>query len=309
MTSVALTGASGFVGRHVLDLLEQRGHRVRALVRSPDQIPTSSRARPVIGRLDQPEALEALVEGADCVVHLAGATGGIDYVDFARVNVDGTRLLLNACLQRNAPVRFIHLSSLAAREPGLSHYSASKRAGEDCVTASKLNWVVLRPPAVYGPDDPALAPLWQALARGWLIRTGPRQARFSLLHVDDLAAAIVALVDTPGAAQGQVLELHDGHSGGYGWDDLREIAASARGGPVRTLGIPPVVLKSLGLFNLSLARLTRRRPPPLVPGKVRELVHHDWVCDNSALPGCEGWRPTMTLTSALAQLPGWRRTG
>lgn len=309
MTSVALTGASGFVGRHVLERLEQRGFRVRALVRHPDQIKSSSRVTTVPGRLNQAEALQTLIEGADCVIHLAGATGGVDYDDFARVNVDGTRLLLEACLQNNPSARFIHLSSLAAREPGLSDYSASKRAGEDCVTATELDWVVLRPPAVYGPDDPALAPLWQALARGWLIRTGPRQARFSLLHVDDLAAAIVELADTAGAARGQVLELHDGREGGYGWDDLKAIAESARGKPIRELGVPPGLLKTLGLFNLSIARLRQRRPPPLVPGKVRELVHHDWVCDNSALPGCAGWRPTMTLTTALARLPGWRGNG
>lgn len=265
--------------------------------------------KPVVGRLHEPEALSALVEGVDCVVHLAGATGGLDYADFARVNVDGTRLLLEACARSAPSARFLHLSSLAAREPTLSDYASSKRAGEDCVVASDLSWVVLRPPAVYGPDDPALAPLWQALARGWLVRTGPANARFSLLHVDDLASAVAALAENLTAAQGQILELDDGRSGGYGWDDLKTIAGAARGRPVRELAVPAAALRTLGFLNLSIARLTRRRPPPLVPGKVRELVHHDWVCDNSALPGCDGWRPTIDLATALAQLPGWRHTG
>ena len=305
---MALTGASGFVGRHVLQQLHARGFSVRALLKDSKQIEAQIGLTPIVGRLNQPDALSELVDGADVVVHLAGATGGFDYADFARVNLSGTLGLLNAVEQKDRSMRFVHLSSLAAREPKLSDYAASKRAGEDCVTATDMNWVVLRPPAVYGPDDAALAPLWKALAKGWLIRTGPAHARFSLIHVDDLASAIVELVAQPSASRGHVLELHDSRRGGYGWNDLKEIAESARKKPVRIVGISPTILKAIGVINLSTARLTRRRPPPLVPGKVRELVHHDWVCDNSDLPGCDNWRPTMTLTSALADLPGWRDT-
>jgi len=309
MKSVALTGATGFIGRHVLELLLKRRFKVRALVRGIDQIGTGPDLTPIVGRLNQPDALNALVEGVDCLVHLAGATGGLDYADFARVNVAGVCSLLDACGQSSSSVRFIHLSSLAAREPDLSDYSASKRAGEECLTGSELNWVVLRPPAVYGPDDPALAPLWRALAKGWLIRTGPAQARFSLLHVRDLASGIVELVKDPAPSLGRVLELHDGRRGGYGWGDLKDIAQAALGKPIRELAIPSSALKTLGLYNLAVARLTGRRPPPLVPGKVRELVHHDWVCDNSQIPGRREWRPSMTLATALAQLPGWRDLG
>jgi len=305
MNTVALTGASGFVGRHVLDRLLQRGHAVRALVRQPGQIQALSNLTPVVGRLDRLEALKELVRGADHLIHLAGATGGFDYDDFARVNVSGTERLIDACLETAPAIRLIHLSSLAAREPDLSDYAASKSHGEDLVRASQLNWVILRPPAVYGPDDAALAPLWQALAKGWLIRTSPARSRFSLIHVDDLASALVALVEVPTAGLGRTLDVDDGH-GGYGWGDLKAIAEARLEKSVRVLAVPGFALKTLGTINVVAARLSRRRPPPLVPGKVRELVHHDWVCDNSDFTSCADWQPTITLTSALDELPGWR---
>ncbi|MEN1728486.1 MAG: NAD-dependent epimerase/dehydratase family protein [Pseudomonadota bacterium] len=309
MTTVALTGASGFVGRHVLARLLESGFQVRALVRNLKQISPASGLTPIVGRLDDDQALTDLVRGSDLIVHLAGATGGFDYADFARVNVVGTRRLVHAWQHESPQARFIHLSSLAARHPELSDYAASKRAGEDCVNHSSGQWTIIRPPAVYGPDDPALAPLWRALSRGWLIQTGPAESRFSLVHVDDLADAIVTLVSGSDVGAGETIDLHDGTDSGYGWDDLKALAEEARQKPVKTLAVPRLMLMLLGWINVLLARLLRRRPPPLVPGKVRELVHHNWVCDNSALPGCPEWAPRLTLKTALPQLPGWRRIG
>jgi len=306
--TVALTGASGFVGRQVLEALLRQGCTVRALVRDRHQIDPRPGLVPVLGRLESPEALNELVRGCDAVIHLAGATGGRDYAEFAEINVAGTERLIEAARSSAPSARFIHLSSLAARHSELSDYAASKHAGEQAVETASLDWVVLRPPAVYGPDDPALAPLWQALARGWLIRTGPADARFSLIHVHDLAAALVELAGTPEAARGMILELHDGRVGGYGWADLIAIAETRAGRRIRTLPVAPGLLRIMGWANLRWAILRGTRPPPLVPGKVRELVHHDWVCDNTALPGCPEWAPALTLDNALQDLPGWRTT-
>ncbi|AKS42090.1 NAD-dependent epimerase/dehydratase family protein [Wenzhouxiangella marina] len=306
MARIALTGASGFVGRHLLAALLEGGHEIRALVRHPEQLPGRHQLTPVRGRLDDSEALGELVSDVDAIIHLAGATAGIDYAELARVNAIGTARLAEAAELHAPGARFIHLSSLAARRPELSDYAASKRAGEDLLVDRELDWVILRAPAIYGPDDPALEPLWQALSRGWLVRTGPPRARFSLLHVDDLASALMTLAVTPQAAQHRVFELDDGHPGAYGWPELRQLATEQRGRPVRELPVPKMALRLLGHANLLLARLHRRRPPPLVPGKVRELVHHDWVCDNSGLPGCPDWTPKYTLKTALPTLPGWR---
>ncbi len=306
MARIALTGGSGFIGRHVLAALLASGHEVSALARQSDQLQTHTGLFPVSGNLDQPEALEQLVSRADAVIHIAGATSGLNYRELARTNAAGTGRLVQAISARAPHARLIHLSSLAAAYPQLSDYAASKRAGEELVCHSSLDWIIIRPPAVYGPDDPALAPVWRLLARGWLLRTGPTDARFSLLHVTDLAAALTELATRPEIPKRQLINLHDGHPNGYSWSDIAAIGRRKRQGPVRIIPVPATVLRLLGAVNWFKARLLKSRPPPLVPGKVRELTHRDWVCNNTHLPGCPEWTPNMPLCSALDHLPGWR---
>ena len=306
MVTIALTGATGFVGRATLTHLLSRGYRARALVRPGRHLPKNASVESVTGSLDDAESLEALVTGCTAVIHIAGAITGTDYPTLARVNVAGTRRLTRAMQRRCPEARLVHVSSLAARAPSLSDYAASKRAGEDVVTASGLDWIILRPPAVYGPDDPALAPVWRWLARGWLLRAGTPAARFSLLHVDDLATA---LVDAAGADRGQstVTCLHDGRTDGYDWATLARIAERKRGAAVRVVPIPQALLMTVARCGLSLARLGLLRTPVLVPGKVRELAHPNWVCDNTQLPGCPEWKPRMQFEDCLGTLPGWKQ--
>jgi 2-alkyl-3-oxoalkanoate reductase len=302
---VALTGASGFIGRHLVERLLAEGYRVRALWRraeAPDDSPGLELCR---GALESPETLAALVRDCDAVVHVAAAIRGRSQAEFDEVNVAGTQRLAEAVAQHASGARLVALSSLAAREPGLSWYSASKAAAESVLLSCPQDWSILRPPAVYGPRDPALAPLWRGLARGWLPRLGPPAARFSLLYVDDLAEAVVRLLQH-GEAVRAVLPLHDGRTGGYSWPELAEIGAAQRGGRVRILPLSRGLLGGLATLNLRTAGL-RGAAPMLTPGKVRELVHADWVCDNSQIEAALGWSPRTTLEMRLPQLPGWEK--
>jgi 2-alkyl-3-oxoalkanoate reductase len=304
MSLIALTGATGFVGGTTLRQLLASGHQVRALVRPGKQLPRLNRLTPIPGTLDNPQALNELVSGCDAIIHAAAAISGFGYEDFARTNVEGCRELVRA-MQAHAPTaRLIHLSSLAAREPQLSAYAASKRAGEEVITASGLRWVIIRPPAVYGPEDPALRPFWRLLSRGWLPRSGPAEARFSLLHVEDLAEATRQLAETTSFSS-TICCLHDGASNGYGWPDIAGIAAARLGHRVRIIALPGPLLRTVATVNLLAARISRQRPPVLTPGKLPELAHIDWVCDNTQLPGCPEWKPTMQLKDCLDSLPGW----
>jgi 2-alkyl-3-oxoalkanoate reductase len=238
------------------------------------------------------------VSGAAVVVHCAGAIRGVTAAGFRRVNVDGLERLVAAIRSTGSAARLLAVSSLAAREPQLSPYAASKRAAETVLAGvADVAWTIVRPPAVYGPGDEALRPLWQALRVGFLPILGPPGARFSLLYIDDLADAIARLARSTDVV-GRTFELHDGRTGGYGWPDVLEAARRWRGGDVRAVRVPRAVLMTLAVAQVAV-QSARARPPLLTPAKVRELLHDQWVCDNAALTGATGWTPRIGLDEGL----------
>ncbi|MEX0915854.1 MAG: NAD-dependent epimerase/dehydratase family protein [Wenzhouxiangellaceae bacterium] len=308
MPVIAVTGATGFVGQATVSALARRypDCRLRLLVRNPGKrtLPPGFDACSIVaGDLETIDALNALVAGADCVIHIAAAIAGNSAVDFERDNICGTRRLADAISASAPDSHLIHLSSLAARRPDLSWYAASKRAAEEIATSSTRRCSVLRPPAVYGPADPALAGFWRILARGWLIRPAPAEARFSLLHIDDLVEAICRLVDH-GPASDLLPLAGPQPPDGWSWAELARVAESAGGRRIRTVPLPAPILGLGAGITLMTARLARR-PAMLTPGKARELLHRDWVCDNLAIEQCLGWKPVMRLEHALGNLPGW----
>jgi nucleoside-diphosphate-sugar epimerase len=293
---VALTGATGFIGGAVARRLLGAGWRVRALVRAPAAALPSG-VETVAGALEDLASLRRLVREARTVVHCAGAVRGTGPGDFDRVNVDGTARLARAAADEMPPGRVILVSSLAARHPELSPYAASKRAGERALGLLGAEPVVLRPPAVYGPGDRELRPLLQCMARGVAPVLGAGRGRFSLLFVDDLADAIARVVEVGALAAG-VFELHDGRPGGYTWDDVGAAVGRWRGAPVRRIPVPALALQAVARVNAWRARVGGR-PPMLTPGKVRELRHPDWVCDNGVLTAATGWVPAVDLDEGL----------
>lgn len=299
-----MTGATGFIGRRCVARCLNAEYELKALVRPGREaaLPDHPRLKPVAGDLDHPAALAALVTGAGTILHVAGAVRGRNQAEFIQTNINGTRRLTDAVAREAPAAHLIYVSSLAARHPELSWYAASKRAAEEVIPARHSQWSVLRPPVVYGRDDPALAPLWRWLARGWLLGPGSAHARFSLLHVDDLCEALVRLVSAGPA--NTVLELHDGREGGYDHAALVDIAARRLGRRPRIIRVPPTILGVLSVLNQASAPM-RCTAPLLVPGKARELAHPDWVCDNAALTGVLGWAPLTRLEKCLHTLPGW----
>jgi nucleoside-diphosphate-sugar epimerase len=183
---IAMTGATGFLGGHVLDRMIEAGHQVRALARKPQA--ARNGVIWVAGDLEQPGDL---CSEADAVVHVAGVVNA-DAATFDKGNRQGTETML-AAAQAAGVIRFIHVSSLSAREPQLSNYGQSKRAAEDAVVASPMNWSIVRPPAIYGPGDTDNLELFRFAKRG--IMPLPPKGRLSAIHADDLARLIVALVE------------------------------------------------------------------------------------------------------------------
>ncbi|MEE4301847.1 MAG: NAD-dependent epimerase/dehydratase family protein [Pseudomonadales bacterium] len=294
---VAVTGATGFIGRRLCARLRAEGRDVRALARRPAALPGDD-AETVRGDLDDATALRTLVAGADAVVHLAGAVRGADRAAFDAVNVVGTQNLLDAVARAAPETRFLHVSTLAAREPGLSDYAGSKRAAEALVSAAAVPSTILRPTAVYGPGDVELQPLLETMARGLATAPGDARNRVTLIHVDDLVDALLAVLAAPTPARGP-FELCDGVAAGYDWPELAAAVARHSGRSVRVLTVPGALLRSAGLVNRALARLTGRAPM-LTPGKARELTHPDWRCDPEPFTAAFAWQPRIDLARGLA---------
>lgn len=301
---VAITGATGFAGRHAVAELLSRGHRLRALVRNPQGAGLPEAVERVKGDLADPGAVRQLMAGADAAVHLAGALAAFDREGYFSVNARGTETLVEAALSAGLG-RFVHVSSLAAREPQLSHYGASKRAGEEAVArhGATLNAVILRPPAVYGPGDRGTLPLIRELTRPVAAIPGQRDARFSLIHAHDLARTIGTAIE--GREQG-IHEVSDGRNGGYGWPDLISAASALRGGPVRALFLPRAIPAAVAFGAEAWARLAGK--PGLVNrGKIAELYHADWVCREGTLglPDAIGFEKGFAETVAWYRDAGW----
>ena len=297
---IALTGATGFAGRHALASLLEAGHQVTALARGAAvDLPG---AAIVSGDLASREALDRLTEGADAVVHLAGALIGLTPADYFATNAEGTARLAEAAA-KNGVRRFIHVSSLAAREPSLSPYAASKRAGENIVARLMPGALVVRPPAVYGPGDKAMLPLFRELTKSVAFIPGRREARFSLLYVEDLARIIARAVDR---GEGGLQEVSDGQV--YGWDEVVAIARAVQGHELRSVFLPKALAGGVALAAGGLARMTGK-PGRVNLGKVNELYHGDWVARGSGapLPDAilfeEGFRRSLQWYRAAGWLP------
>jgi nucleoside-diphosphate-sugar epimerase len=304
---VAVTGANGFIGRTICRLLHDEGWKVRALVRSEarTQVLKACVDEWMLGDLGDCVSLQKLIVDACAVVHCAGAVRGASQQAFDRVNVDGVRNLVDVISASRHPPRLLCLSSLAAREPGLSFYAASKRKGEQVLKqrAQVLNWIALRPPAVYGPGDRELLPLFRLMAKGIAPVLGSRDARFSMIYSEDIARLVQAWLLRDSCPNG-VYSLHDGKQGGYSWSEVSVTVSHLCERPVREFAVPSMMLSIPAWINRRLARWFGYAPM-LTPEKLRELRHPDWVCDNDAIQQVLDWQPQVQLEEGLKRTPGW----
>ena len=297
-STVAVSGATGFIGQLLVRSLIRDGWKVRALTRTPRV--SDEFTQWITGDLDDPNALQNLVKDVSAVVHCAGVVRGSSLKEFTHTNVDGTSNLVRASAQQNSPPKFLLISSLAAREPSLSWYANSKHLAEQIVADNSgvMPWTVFRPTAVYGPGDKELSPVFKATQYGVLPMVGSKTSRYSLIHVSDLVSAILCWLVTDVRIQG-TYELDDGMQGGYDCHTLASIAEDVWRRPVRCFFIPVTLVLLFADINLWLARILRYAPM-ITPGKIREIRHPDWVCDISPLVQVlPGWQPCIRLRDAL----------
>lgn len=299
--TIALTGGSGFLGNHLLNSLLNAGHTVQALTRSEQA--DRDGVTWVNGSLSDAGSLHALCKGADTLIHVAGLVKALSRDDFFDANVAGSKLVLTAAAKQKVS-HVLHISSLAAREPRLSHYGASKAAGELLLTARKwpFNWTVIRPPAIYGPGDMEILKLLKATRFGLLPAPGSVNNRSSWIHVEDLAEAITQLCD--GSHSKAIVEIDDTKAGGYRAKDIAKALAENTKKPPKIFSIPFWVLGTIGAINGMVASALNR-PAMLTLSTARYLCHPDWTVREPRRPKLPNWSPHYDLKAGLRNTVDW----
>jgi nucleoside-diphosphate-sugar epimerase len=294
---LAVTGGTGFVGSHLIDVALAAGHRIKALTRREQ--PDREGVEWIAGSLDDRTALHQLVTEVDAVIHIAGVITAQEKAGFDKGNVKGTLAMLAAATAGGIH-RFIHVSSLAAREPKLSLYGASKAHSEELVRSSGLDWSIIRPPAVYGPGDKETLELFRMAKLGLMLM--PPHGRVSLIHADDLSRLLLALAG-PTAPSRILIEADDGKPGGW---THRQFARSLG----RAVGTKPAIISAPGLFLKLAARadqLFRGPRAKLTVDRAAYFSHRNWVVDPKLGPPTDLWQPAIATEQGLKQTADWYR--
>lgn len=299
--TIVVTGASGFVGRHLVAHLRAAGRDVRPVVR------TAASHGAQIADLEDTAAWPTVLEGADTLVHLAahnprrGSRAAADGAAFRRINVEATGRLAAAAAAAGL-ARFVFVSSVrvygdAGREPlteddaarPADPYGASKRDGEMAIAGAladgPTDFAILRPPVVYGRGRGGVfGVLDGAVRRGIPLPLGRLDARRSVIYVGNLVAAIEACLDDPRAGR-RIFNVADGPAQAY--DALMAMMAAVNGGTARTFAVPPALLAGLAFV-------------PRVGPALRHALR-PCVVDDSAMRKTLGWRPPYSTAEGIAR--------
>lgn len=295
---VAITGGTGFVGQAVLGAMAAKAMQAKALARSVP--PDRPNVQWVEGSLSDDAALAELVSGTDAVIHIAGLTNTPDPANFTAANVDGTATVIAAAKAAKVK-RFVFVSSLSARKPDLSRYGASKLAAEELVMGSGLNWTMVRPPAVYGPRDNDMLELFKAAK--WGIVPMPPSGATSMIHVDDLAELLIALVPFSPKTRRRMYEPDDGRQGGWSHQEMAKAIGAAMGRNPFVAQLPKSVLEMAAKTD----RLMRGDAAKLTADRVGYMCHPNWVARSDKAVPTDVWQPSIETPDGLKMTAEWYR--
>jgi nucleoside-diphosphate-sugar epimerase len=302
---VAVTGASGFLGAHVVVALAAAGARIRVLAhrRPPHPLWQNLPVEFYAGNVTDPDACARFAAGTDAVIHAAGLIKAVRDTDFATVNTQGTAHLAQSVRDAGPDSRLVLVSSLAVREPQLSPYAASKWAGEQAAAAvfseAPQRLVILRPPALYGPWDREGLVLFKTA--GGRVAPVFGNGRIALMHVQDAADAIARLALHP--ATGTYALAGPGRAA-ITARQLIEAVARAVGGHPRLVPIPAPLLIAAGALLGGLARL-RGKAEMFTAGKARELLHQDWTVSADEVLPPTLFSPAIDLQEGISGTAAW----
>jgi len=310
---ILVTGASGFIGRHLVEELRARGKPPRCLVRRESFAQEYPGIDYVLGDLATGAGIEAAVRGVDLIIHLAGVTKAISPSDYYTGNARTTEKLARAIAGRS--IRLLHVSSLAAVGPSpdgvpvtedsephpLSHYGRSKLEAEQVVRAFLPDAVILRPPVVYGPRDTGVFQVIQPLSHGVAVEIAGGERWLSVVYVRDLVEGLLAASASPQAA-GRTYFL--AHPQPVSWSQLAGTAARLMGRRTRLLRIPVSAARAVGYAAEFWSRVSRKASV-LSRDKIREAECLTWTCDSRRAAAELNFQAHTPLEIGLAATLRW----
>lgn len=318
MAGILITGATGFVGSHLVEAIARHGMRARALVRETSRVDAlrTFGVERVVGDLTDPASVRRALGDADTVLHLAAATRSLTPAGFLSVNAQGTRAVVDALVDAGGRRRLVYLSSLAAVGPGgrrpvtpadvphpLTAYGASKLAGERIVEEqAAVAGAILRAPAVYGPGDRDLLAFFRLANSGILPQLGSPDRQLQLVHARDLAEALVAAARSSATGVFHVAEPR-----AYAWRELLDLMAAAVGRRGVRVRVPALAVRMAAAATEAAARIVRR-PAIFDRDKARELLAPGWLCETEAARRAFGFEAATPLGEGLRETAGWYRT-
>lgn len=318
-----VTGATGFIGSHVAEILKSRGHDVRLLVRNEKRLFPELREGYDIVKGDVTQTADELrkaVEGVDYIFHVAGLIKGRTQNDFNRVNATGTQNLLEAVeAARNDTMRFVLVSSLAAIGPSedsrhvidetsiphpVTFYGRSKLLGEKLAMRfrDRVPVTIVRPPAVYGPRDTGILEFFKWMAKGYSLQFGAQEKCFSMIHGRDLARGIVESAMHESTV-GEAFFLTDPEPYSMSWT-MQLLRHTLKPSKDKVMNPPVWLAKAFARVNDIIQFITRK---PMLPNsdKMRELLPPYWVCSGAKAKEVFGFEPEIKFEDGLKETADW----
>ncbi len=319
---VLVTGGTGFVGSHLVELLLRKGRDVTCLVRDPDRLQwlTGLKVRIVQGDCVNPASLGPAVREMSAVFHVAGLTKAQRARDYYAVNQAGTANLLEACARYNPGLKkFLLVSSLAAAGPSpdgkpvmtgdaprpITDYGRSKLLAEEVTLRYKdiFPVVILRPSAVYGPRDRDMFELFRWASRGLTVEIGSGEHYINPCYVEDLTTAMLLAAEQDTGSSGIYFVAENRP---YSWSEFREALLLTGSIKARTIKIPYAAAYLIGLAS-EFGSLFKSKPALTNRQKVREAAQKYWVCDTNKTEKELGFRTEYPLHKGLENTWQWYR--
>jgi dihydroflavonol-4-reductase len=317
-----VTGATGFIGSHLAELLIREGIAVRCLIRRSSDTAWLKHldVEYVYGDLFDEAALDAAVEGVEFIYHSAGLTKSKTPEGYFLANRTGTRNLLQAAARKNPALkRFVQISSQTAAGPSptstpigedapchpLTTYGKSKwEAEEECrAMMAALPITIVRPPAVYGPRDKDVFEFFHTLAKGLQPMVGFREKYVSLIHVTDLVRGFVMAAQSPKSTGGTYFITS---AQAYGWKEIGEVAREVIGRRAVRLRIPEAGVYAIAAVAEFFA-LFSPKPALINFEKARDMVQDYWTCSGTRAQADFGFTPEITLRQGFTETVLWYR--